>query len=135
MAGLLGVLVILATVYALMLGGRGHSFRPGVARTSVRRARGGNLASMLAVVAIAGLLIKVGESPLGQIPGVAPVLAGLVVALVIGVAVSRGLTSTIVTLAGFALLATSVGVSGAISLLILVALMLWILGLARGFLA
>jgi len=94
------------------------------------------LSSILAVVGIAGLILEAGNSAvLSSIPGVAPVLVAISVVLIIGVVVGRGITELIVGMLGVGMLALSVGVSGAIGLAVLVALMLWLLGVVRGLFA
>lgn len=129
----LALLLVLGTVFAVMIGGRGHRFRPGLARTSARKASGPNAASMLAVVGIAGVILEAGNLPvLNSIPGVAPLLVALAVVLIIGVVVGRSVTEVILGLLGIALLVMTSGVEGTISLVILTGLMIWLLGAVRG---
>lgn len=129
----LAVLIVLGTVLAIMFGGRGHGFRPGLARTNVRKASGPNFASMLAVVGIAALLVEAGSLPvLNAVPGVAPLLVALAVVLIIGVVVGRGITEVIIGFLAVVVLGMTVGVSGTLTLIVVSALMLWLLGLVRG---
>ncbi len=133
MVGLLAVLIVLGTVFAVMLGGHGHRFRSRLAKTSMRKASGPNAASVLAVVGIAGLILEVGSlQVLSDVPGVAPLLAALAVVLIIGVVVGRSITEIILGVLGIGVLVLSVGVNGTITLVILAGLMLWLLGAVRG---
>lgn len=131
----LAVLIVLATIFGLMLGRRGHTLRPGLMSTRVRRASGPNLGSMVAVVGVAGLLLEAGNSSVAAVvPGLAPVLVAIAVVLIIGIVVAKSLTELIAGALGIGMLAMTVGVAGAIQLVVLIGLMLWLLGLARGFL-
>ncbi len=133
MVEVLSLLIVLGTVFAIILAGRGHGFRPGLAKTSVRRASGPNAASMLAVVGIAALILEAGnQQVLNGIPSVAPLLATLAVVLIIGVVVGRGVTEVIIGFLAVVVVATTVGVSGTITLIIVTCLMLWLLGAVRG---
>lgn len=73
MGAAFAVLIVLGTVFAIMFGGRrGHGFRPGLARTRVRKVSGPNFPTMLAVVAIPALLVEAGSLPvLSTVPGAA----------------------------------------------------------------
>lgn len=133
MVSVLAVLIMLATVFAVMLGGHGHGYRPGLAKTRMRKASGPNSGSVLAVIGIAGLVLELGNlSFVSGVPGVAPLLVALAVVLIIGVVVGRSVTEIILSILGIGLLVLSVGVSGALTLAILAGLMLWLLGAVRG---
>lgn len=132
----LAVLVVLGTIFASVLSGRGHAFRPTLAETRVRRTSGGNLGSVLAVVGIASLVLEAATSwPLSRIPGVAPLIVGVVVTLILGVVVARSATELLTAGLGVGLLILTIGLGGAVQLAIVVALLLWLLGLIRGFFA
>jgi hypothetical protein len=136
MVSALAVLIVLGTVFAIMLGGRAHRFRPGLARTRVRKVSGPNFATMLAVLAIAALLVEAGSLPvLSTVPSVAPLLAALAVVLIIGVVVGRGITEVIIGLLAVLVLGMTVGVSGTPTLIVLTAVMLWLLTVVRGWMA
>lgn len=129
----LALLIVLGTVFAIIIGGRGHRFRPGLARTSARKSSGPNAASILAVVGIASLILEAGNLPvLNGIPGVAPLLVALAVVLIIGVVVGRSVTEVMLGLLGVALLVMTSGLEGTITLIILTGLMVWLLGAVRG---
>jgi len=133
MTGVLALVIVLGTVFAIMIGGRGHRFRPGLARTRAKKASGPNAASMLAVVGIASLILEAGNLPVfSGVPGVAPLLVALAVVLIIGVVVGRSVTEVMLGLLGVALLVMTSGVESTITLIILTALMVWLLGAVRG---
>lgn len=136
MVSALAVLIMLGTVFAIMLGGRGHRFSPGLARTRVRKVSGPNFGTMLAVLAVAALLVEAGSLPvLSAVPGAAPLLAALAVVLIIGVVVGRGITEIIIGFLAVVVLGMTVGVSGTLTLIVLSALMFWLLAVVRGWMA
>lgn len=136
MLEVLAVLIVLATVFSLLVSGRGHAFRPGLAQTRMQRVSGTNVASVLAIVGVASLVLEfAASSPLSRIPGIAPLIVSAVVILIVGIVVARSATELVLAVLGIGLLITTVGFSGALQLAILVALMIWILGIVRGFFA
>jgi hypothetical protein len=132
---LLAVLIVLATVLALLVGGRSHGFRPGLAKTRVHTVSGPNFGSVLAVVGIAVLIMEAGSLPVvSDVPGMAPLLVALAVVLIIGVVVGRGITEVVIGFLGVVVLGMTVGVSGTLTLVVISGLMLWLLGAVRGWL-
>jgi hypothetical protein len=130
--GPIAVLICLGFVFAIMFGG--GSFNGRRAATRVRRASGPNLGSMIAVIGIAGLLLDTASLPaVSRFGGSAEILVLVAVVLIIGTAITGKLTSVVVGMLGLVVAGLTLGVTGTVSLLILIALMLWILGAVRGF--
>jgi hypothetical protein len=126
----IAVLIALGSVFAVMLRG-GGSFNGRRASTRVRSATGPNLASMLAVLGIAALVIEAGRLPF--LPAeAAPLLAALVVVLVVGTVVAGRVTPVLTALIGVGLLFVTLGPGEAISLAVMAVLLLWLLGALRG---
>ena len=136
MIGALAVLSFMGVVYALLLRGRAHAWNPRRANMRVDSMGGHNLTTMLAVVGLATLVIKLGASSfVVERPFLVPWLAGGVVALVVGYVLLGSVTKVIVAALAIGLLVMNTGITGAIQLCILSALLFWILGAARGWFA
>lgn len=130
--GAIATLLGLGVVFAVMLGGP-RAFNSRRARTRVRSAGGPNLASIIAVIGVAALLIEAGGVPfLASSPSAGPLLALLAVVLVVGTVVAGRITPVITALLGVGLLVLTLGPSEAITLVIISLMLLWLLGLVRG---
>ena len=128
--------IVLGFVFVLLLRGRAHSWRPQLARTSVRRASGPNLGSMLGVVGVATLLLTSTQVPvIAAHPELVPVIVGVAVVLIVGSILAVDLTKLVVAGLGFVIVAATQGMSAAVALTIMIALLLWLFGALRGWLA
>lgn len=130
--GVLAALVGIGIVLAVMLGS-GRRFNTARAATRVRTAGGPSLGSIIAVVGIAALVFEASKLPIVEsTPGAAPLLALLVVVLVVGTVVAGRITPVITAILGVGVLAMSLGLEQAITLVVVVGLLFWMLGLVRG---
>lgn len=128
--GGVAVLIALGAVFSVMLGGsRTYSNRR--AATSVRSVTGGNFSSMLAVVGIAALVLETGQLPFLPTEA-APWLATLAVVLVVGTVVAGRVTPVLTALIGIALLLMTLGLGETLILVVVTLMLLWLLGVLRG---
>lgn len=133
MIGSVAVLMMLGAVYALALRGRSHRWNPRLGSMRVRRASGPNAATLLGAAGVATLLLNAAKIPaLQQHPGYATVLVGVAVTLLFGYLIVQDFTKLVVGGIGVALLIATEGVGNAMSLVILAALLVWLLGAFRG---
>lgn len=131
LVGTLAVCIGLYFVYALAFGGR--SFSSTRAKTRVRSVEGPNLGTMLAVVALGALVLDAtSDSRIASLPFAGPVIAVGALILILVIVRSPGLGNVVLAGLGIAVLAVTVGSTGVITLVILVALLLWLLGAIRG---
>jgi hypothetical protein len=131
--GPVAILLMLGAVYALALRGRSHRWNPRLGNMRVRTASGPNFATLLGAVGVATLLLNAAKIPaLQRHPGYAPILVGVAVALLFGYLIVQDFTKLVVGGIGVVLLIATEGVGNAVSLAILAALLVWLLGAFRG---
>lgn len=135
MISLLVTLLFIGIVIGVLFPGEKHTFNLRRAQTRVRSVRGPNMMRWLGVLALSMLLVEVATVPaIAGIPGAVEVLAILIVLLVIGVGAGLRIVEVIVAVVSLGVFLLSIGIDGAVTLVVATLLLAWIFGAARGFL-
>jgi hypothetical protein len=136
------VLAMLVIMLRLIVRGRPHRFDPGTALTRVHRSTGNNATLVLACVALLGMAFDAAALTVALAPGSASAggapLALVLIAAVVGLVVRQRQTETVLALVATVLMVATIARDHGPEALVLtvaaVALLLWLLGVARGLL-